>query len=196
MTVFITSDIHLNHRNILQYCPHRGGPEVTDENVDKMNEMIIRNWNSMITPNDEVFILGDVAMGRIDKAPDLIRRLNGIKYLVRGNHDKTLTRVNEDGTRYSDDLFVWVRDYFEYTHKVDGKKYSMSMSHFPFASWNGMNRSSIHFHGHTHGSPTGVTGRTMDVGMDTNGMFPYTMDEAVRRMAKIEVMRDHHSEEK
>jgi calcineurin-like phosphoesterase family protein len=192
MKTFITSDIHLNHLNILTYCPHRGGPDTNWEKVAEMNEMIIRNWNSVVSPGDEVYILGDVAMGQIEKAPALIARLNGKKYLVKGNHDKTLTKKQADGTRFSDGLFEWVDSVHEMSFSIDGKKHMLFMSHYPHASWNGMNKGSIMLHGHLHGSPCDVTGRIKDVGMDTNNMFPYLLEDVVREMLKIDIIRDHH----
>lgn len=189
---FVTSDIHLNHLNIITYCPHRGGPETNWEKVALMNELIIGNWNLTIKPEDEVYILGDVAMGQIHLAPDLIRRLNGKKYLVKGNHDKSLTKTQADGTRYSDGLFEWVKDTHEMAFAVDGKKTMLFMSHYPHAAWNGMNQGAIMLHGHLHGSKCDVTGRIMDVGMDTNNLFPYTMEEVVRKMLTIDIIRDHH----
>ena len=192
MTTYIASDLHINHRNILSYCPHRGGPEITDENVAKMNEMIITNWNSVVGTNDEVYILGDVAMGQIHLAPPLIRQLNGKKYLVRGNHDKTLTkRVN--GKSLADDLFEWVKDYHEmFVEVAPHTKQMVVMSHFPMASWNGMNNGSVMLHGHLHGSPCAVTGRIYDVGIDTNNMTPYNMVNLLNEVRKIDVIRDHH----
>jgi calcineurin-like phosphoesterase family protein len=190
--VFITSDVHFNHLRILQYCPHRGGPETNWDKVALMNELIIKNWNSVVFPDDEVYILGDVAMGQIEKAPALISRLNGTKYLVKGNHDKTLTKEQPDGSRYSDGLFEWVKEVHEMSFAVDGKKHMLFMSHYPHASWNGMNKGAIMLHGHLHGGKCEVTGRIMDVGMDTNNLSPYTLDEVVRKMLTVNVIRDHH----
>jgi len=192
MTTFVASDIHFNHLNILKYCPHRGGPDTDWDKVAKMNELIISNWNSLVKPEDDIFIIGDVAMGQIEKAPALISRLNGLKYLIKGNHDKTLTKKQADGTRYSDGLFASVHDYLETFHKVDGKKHFLCMSHFPMSHWNGMNQGSMMIHGHLHGSPSGLTGRIKDVGIDTNNLFPYVLDDVVRELLKIEVIRDHH----
>jgi len=196
MTVFVTSDLHFNHLRILQYCPHRGGPEADWDRVAKMNELIIRNFNESVCPDDETFFLGDVAMGQIEKAPALISRLNGRKYLVKGNHDKTLCKGRDDnyGHSYADSLFHWVKDYHEefYATLYDGKKIMICMSHYPMHSWNGMGHGSLMLHGHLHGSKCDITGRIKDVGMDTNNLYPYLMDEVVKQLLKIEVPRSHH----
>ena len=163
--------------------------------VSVMNEKIIKNWNSVVEPTDEVYILGDVAMGQIEKAPALICRLNGRKHLIKGNHDKSLTKVRENLTSVSDGLFETIQDVLEMSYKTDtGKKVSLFMSHYPHASWPWMSNGSIHFHGHLHGSAHEVTGRIFDVGIDTNNLFPYRLDDVVNRMLKIEVMRSHHND--
>ena len=54
-----TSDLHLSHANIIDFCnrPY--------DSVDEMNEDIIRIWNETVSNDDEVWVLGDLAMGRI-----------------------------------------------------------------------------------------------------------------------------------
>jgi calcineurin-like phosphoesterase family protein len=200
MTTFIASDIHLNHLRILQYCPERRLDQPLPEAVEDqwkmvavMNEKIISNWNEVIGVDDEVYVLGDVAMGLIEKAPALIQRLNGKKYLVKGNHDKTLTK-SRDGKSLADDLFVWVKDYHEMFYSYEGKKHNIVMSHFPMSHFNLMNQGGIMLHGHLHGNPSGLTGRIFDVGIDTNNLYPYLMDEVVQRMLQIDVIRDHHND--
>ena len=204
MTKWITSDIHLSHKRILTYCKNRVCPEfrgdinIAIENedeteikslVDWMNEKIIANWNSVVEPGDDVYILGDVSMGIIANAPPLIRRLNGKKYLVAGNHDKTLIKLIEKTPEYHD-LFVWIKDYAEMSHTVDGIKHRICMLHYPMKFWNGSGNSSIHFHGHCHGSPTGIDGKILDVGMDTNNLYPYLLDTAINLV--IQNSNSHH----
>lgn len=195
MTVWITSDIHFNHRNILSYCPHRGGPEVSDANVFAMNEMIIRNWNELVKPIDAVIILGDVAMGQIDHAPECIRRLNGNMMLIKGNHDATLVKRIDRGDLGFGGLFLGgVYSYYEMSYKTEDthRKVLLNMSHYPFHSWNGMSKGTMMLHGHLHGTPHGIKGRIKDVGMDTNNLRPYKLDNIVNELLSIDVMRDHH----
>lgn len=196
MTTWIASDIHMNHLNILKYCPHRwvnndGYSTPTLDDVSAMNEKIISNWNSCVKQDDDVYILGDVCMGQIVKAPSLIRRLNGLKYLVKGNHDKTLHKMILSDPSVSD-LFVWVKDVNEFYYGPSKNKILIFMSHYPHAAWPEMNRGSIHLHGHLHGSPSGVTGRIKDVGIDCNNLFPQKLDDVIQNMLKIDVIRNHH----
>jgi calcineurin-like phosphoesterase family protein len=188
MTKFVTSDIHFNHKNIVIYQPNRGTLD-----IPTMNENIIRAWNEDVQPEDEVFILGDVAMGRIELAPALIRRLNGTKHLILGNHDKSLKKLMDQDPEVRG-MFGIVEHYHEMMHSVDGKKYSLCMMHFPIAHWAYASNGTMMLHGHLHGHPSGQAGRIKDVGMDTNHMRVYKLDDVVRELAKVEVKGSHHGD--
>ena len=56
-----------------------------------MNHIMIQRWNEVVKPGDVVYHLGDFAFFKkrdIDKVKELLQTLNGVKYLVIGNHDK------------------------------------------------------------------------------------------------------------
>lgn len=93
---FFTSDTHFQHGNIIKYCdrPWKSGAKdangdliVTEKDIAEMDEAIVANWNSVIRPDDVVWHLGDFALGNRNNIPDFVRRLNGRKHLVLGNHD-------------------------------------------------------------------------------------------------------------
>lgn len=81
MAVFVTSDTHFYHENIIKY------DNLPFLYADDMNDAIVTQWNSVVNPDDEVWILGDVFFCDKDKAKAIMDRLNGHKYLVYGNHD-------------------------------------------------------------------------------------------------------------
>lgn len=82
MDTYFTSDLHFGHENIIKYC------ERPFNSVEHMNEVLIANWNAIVNPTDEVWVLGDLAMGRIDETLPLVARLNGHLILLTGNHDR------------------------------------------------------------------------------------------------------------
>jgi calcineurin-like phosphoesterase family protein len=85
--VFVTSDLHFSHENIIKYCNR------PFKNADQMNSQLIKNWNSVVTQNDEVYVLGDLTMmgkDQFTKTQALVHKLNGKKIFVYGNHDKYL----------------------------------------------------------------------------------------------------------
>jgi calcineurin-like phosphoesterase family protein len=181
---WVTSDIHFGHVNIIKYQPEQRGHF---NDVFQMNEEIVRRWNSTIGTEDHTFILGDVAMGDVTKAPGYLARMNGFKTLVLGNHDRSLMKL--DGIK---EHFVAVHDYLCF---APTKGTALVMMHYPISSWDGKNNGAVHLHGHLHGSPSGLKGRVFDVGMDTNDLYPYAMDDVVSMMKKVQLSDfDHHGD--
>jgi len=79
--VFVISDTHLGHTNILKYEPEHRPFDTIEEHDEKLIEL----WNKRVEPQDIVWHLGDVALKR--SALHVVSRLNGEKRLVMGNHD-------------------------------------------------------------------------------------------------------------
>lgn len=82
--IWIISDTHFGHENIIQYC---GRPFA---NADLMGECILDNWNSIVSDDDIIYHLGDVYLG---STPSLLFNLKGRKRLVLGNHDNGKDQV-------------------------------------------------------------------------------------------------------
>ena len=179
---YITSDLHFGHTNIMKFCPVTRARFRND--VAYMNEAMIKEWNDMVCPEDTVYILGDVAFLPADKAAEIMRRLNGTKILVEGNHDRKLLK-DEDFRS----CFAEVHKYLDINH--NGQK--IIMSHFPFLEWDQMHRGSLHFFGHLHGGVTNQEKyRCMDVGMDATGLIVMELDDAIAKIANNEIKRHHH----
>ena len=87
--IWVTSDSHWNHVNILKFTDSNTGKLVRPEfkDVTDMNETMIRNWNSVVKPGDKVYHLGDVFFGDKEWFKRMWPRLNGSKRLIIGNHD-------------------------------------------------------------------------------------------------------------
>ena len=80
--VFVTSDTHYWHHNVLKFEPEAR----PFSSVEEMNEVLVDRWNAVVTKRDLVWHLGDVCFGRIENL-EILSRLNGQKKLVLGNHD-------------------------------------------------------------------------------------------------------------
>ena len=80
--IWTISDTHFSHYNMVHKFKTR--PFST---VEEMDEVLIENWNKTVKPGDKVYHLGDFAFGHKDKHPSLVKRLNGNKRLIVGNHD-------------------------------------------------------------------------------------------------------------
>ena len=61
--IFVTSDTHLCHENIIKFTDSSGNRIRPFNNIWEMNETILQHWNSVVKPNDIVWHLGDVFMG-------------------------------------------------------------------------------------------------------------------------------------
>ena len=84
MKVFLTSDHHFFHTNIIKYCERPFNDAV------HMNSEMFTRWNETINPEDIVIYVGDLSAGLGEKKQELfnlVQNLNGKKFLIRGNHD-------------------------------------------------------------------------------------------------------------
>lgn len=106
---WFTSDLHFGHVNILTYTPQRRaylGLSDTDTVVE-MNEAIVDLWNTQVAPDDTVWVVGDVAMGKVHENILYVQRLNGTKHLFLGNHD----RPHPIATSNTDKREAWAQEY-------------------------------------------------------------------------------------
>lgn len=161
--IWVTADTHFNHANVIKYCnrPYK--------DVDEMNQSLIQNWNSLVTPNDEVYHLGDFCFGD----PTLILpQLNGDIFLVPGNHDTPLIKYLKKNLNTK----IKVLDSI-YEFRYPLLQLPVVMCHYPLHSWNRKSYGSIHVHGHTHGAlASSSVSHRYDVGVDTNSYSPISID--------------------
>jgi len=97
MAVLFIGDTHFGDDAIRRY---ENRPFAT---VEQMNEFQIEQWNRMASKHDEVCVVGD--FGDPGIAAQILRELNGTKYLIKGNHD------TESNKFYRDAGFSEVYDY-------------------------------------------------------------------------------------
>jgi calcineurin-like phosphoesterase family protein len=150
MNIWITSDLHFDHANIITYSnrPYHY--------VKEMNDELISNWNFLVEPEDTVYFLGDFSMGKhtLERDRDLFLSLNGTKYMVLGNHDFNFKSTNESGgiakIKREHAVAYWRSVGFiqVYDYPIVLEKYWI-LSHAPI---DGINKTQIfaNIHGHTH----------------------------------------------
>lgn len=88
--VFSISDNHWGHTNIIKYCNR------PFSSVEEMNEVMISKWNSVVSDTDIIIHVGDFALCKKEEIIEIGKRLNGIKYLVLGNHDRAKIDVYKE----------------------------------------------------------------------------------------------------
>ena len=168
--IWLTADQHFCHSNILKLSGRPWG------SIVEMNEALIGLWNGCVSEDDEVYILGDfMYKGTEKQANEILFRLNGRKYLIRGNHEKYLEFPD-----FNVGAFEWVKDY----HVLSYKDARFVFFHYPILEWAHYFRKSIHCYGHVHGNAIrGEVGavdalgnRAFDVGVDTNNYCPVSID--------------------
>lgn len=80
--IFIISDTHFFHTNIIKYCNR------PFKDAAQMNIELIQKWNSVVGTDDIVYHLGDFAFGNINNVKSIVSQLHGRIKLIKGNHDK------------------------------------------------------------------------------------------------------------
>lgn len=175
--IWFTADTHWNHESILKTRP-------AFKTLAEMNERLVENWNAVVRKGDRVYHLGDFALGRPEAAKQILDRLLGQIYLIRGNHDNAATHKVCAGR------FIWIRDYEFLTYSEQG----MALCHYAFKTWNKAHYGSWNLHGHSHGSlKIDPNACQLDVGVDCNNWTPINFETIKQKMAsKRFVPVDHH----
>lgn len=193
--IYCTSDCHFNHKNILSYEPQTRPFATTEE----MNETIISNWNSVVTAEDEVWVLGDFFMGQLTAIDPILDRLNGKIHLVRGNHDqKNRIKIYEaHGIDIHDIAYIQYKGrYFVLCHFPNENKEFIRMIIED-------NSEVVWLYGHVHSkAPKGYVNGTYHVGVDTNNLTPISIQQIWEECWPKEIMtpeviayKEAHSQE-
>lgn len=85
--IWVISDTHFNHANIMNFTDFSGNKVRDFASVEEMNETMIERWNEVVKPSDKIYHLGDVFFGPKSWIEANWHRLNGKKRLIVGNHD-------------------------------------------------------------------------------------------------------------
>lgn len=171
--IFLTSDWHFGHDKEFLYVP-RGFAA-----IEEHNEQLIKNHNSIVNEDDDVYVLGDMVMGdhsNIEK----IRQLKGRIHLIRGNHD-TDARMK----KYAElDNIVEICEgkFMRY------KKYFLFLSHFPSITDNvekeTLREATLNLFGHTHQESHfyGDNPYMYNVGIDAHNGYLILLDDILTEM--------------
>jgi calcineurin-like phosphoesterase family protein len=162
MQVYFTSDHHFGHSGA------RSLYRRPFASVAEMDQQMVVRWNSIISPKDEVWHLGDFAVRQArERVSSLLSELHGQKHLIAGNNDDAA--VTECAGWKS------VQSYAELT--VDGTR--LILCHYPFRTWRDMGRGSLNLHGHSHGRLKPQP-RQFDVGVDARAFCPVRLLDLIK----------------
>lgn len=171
--IYFTSDLHLGHNQPFVY-EARGFPSIGEH-----DEIIIQNWNNIITAEDDVYILGDLMLNDNEHGLECLRRLNGHLHFVIGNHDTPARIKLYEVTGLINEGYATVIKY---------RKYYFYLSHYPTVTTNGkvesLHQVTLNLSGHTH-SPQRFYDEIpflFNVALDANYNTPISLDEIIELM--------------
>lgn len=210
---FFTSDPHYQHKNVIKYCKrpftsnldklkdltfvHPNALNVAvEKDVIEMNEALIANWNSVVTPQDEVIVVGDFSLS-FRPVELYTHRLNGRKILVAGNHDmchpsckkaKTLEQQKKWADKYIH--YGWVEVHLKLELDLPGIG-MVNVSHLPYKGGGDSGAEERHekhrldndgrwlICGHVHESWK-IKDKQLNVGVDVWNYKPISEEEVIR----------------
>lgn len=179
---YFSSDEHFAHSNILKYDKR---PFAT---IEEHDEALIENWNKVVKPNDTIYYLGDFCFGRPEYAEACMKRLNGKKFFIWGNHDKHIVPIYK---KYG--------EYLGMKAIVNVYGQEITLDHFSARIWNRCHHGAWMLFGHSHDNLEHLPhGKSMDVGVPSAyrilGEYrPFSFDEIKEIMDAREIAAlDHH----
>jgi len=175
MSIFFTADTHFGHDSIRHHCFR------PFDSTHEMNVAMTRNWNSIVSGKDEVYILGDFAWKNHTR---YLQALNGHKILIIGSHDHMKQLSLKDfsdvvGSNHRPGILE---------KKIDDQY--VVMSHYAMESWPRSHYNSWHLHGHSHGRlRSNPHYLRLDVGVDNWSFYPVAWETVSALMQKQEELR-------
>lgn len=168
--VFFTSDTHFGHSKLLTFY------KTPFSSIEERDNLIIKNWNSVIEKEDVVFHMGDFSVACPTKRlVSIIYSLNGRIYLCEGSHDKDSIR---EGRR----IFSGISD--TYYLKYCGAE--IFMSHFNHKVWPKSHYNSWQIHGHSHNGLdlyNEKEGKILDACIDGSNYTPLSFEQVASIMS-------------
>lgn len=127
---YIISDLHLGHKNIIDYCNR------PFKNVEEMDDTICKNiLSTPYTFSDTLFVLGDVGFWNKDKFVRFFSKIKAKKFLILGNHDRKNKNIWLDIFDFVSEYPICVNKWFWLSHEPMYLNVSM-----PY----------VNIHGHLH----------------------------------------------
>lgn len=174
--IWLTSDTHFGHDKNFIWQP-RGYNSVYESDKD-----LIKKWNEVVGPEDDIYHLGDVMLGDNEYGLSCVKQLKGNIHLVRGNHD-TDARMKLYNQCYNI-VEITEGQFLKY------KKYHFFLSHYPCLTSNfdgdkPLKTRTISLCGHYHSSDPYVDfdkGLIYHVEVDGNNGCPWDLDTIIENI--------------
>lgn len=171
--IYLTSDLHLGHDREFIWGS-RGYESITEMNLD-----YVIKWNTTVSDDDDIYILGDLMLG--DKSNiKYLEQLKGKIHIVLGNHD---TSTREEMYRELPNVVE-----VECAIRLNYKKYHFFMTHYPCMTGNlekeSLKQMTLNLYGHTHQATNFYEDRPYmyHVGVDSHNGYPVLLDDIIFEM--------------
>ena len=164
-TVWFTSDLHISHEKVAAIRGFRF-PSEHDETIRK-------NWLNQVEKDDQVWVLGDLAVHGYHAALEFLTDLPGRKHLILGNHDAAHP-MHRNAHRFQSRYFSVFDSVQTFARRrINGGE--VLLSHFPYdtdhtevvryTQYRLRDEGKWLLHGHTHGKER-RHGHQIHVGLD------------------------------
>lgn len=173
--IYFSSDLHFQHNKDFIYEP-RGF-----SSINEMNDAIIENFNNIIAPNDDLYLLGDIFLGGpngINTGIELFNQLPGKIHLIWGNHD---TDNRKEALLQCHNVV----EVIGYAIILKYNKYHLYLSHFPTVTTNFddyqklLKQRILCLAGHTHSKEKFESCGSYNVAVDAHNCYPVSIDEII-----------------
>ena len=172
--IWFTSDLHLCHNR--EFIWKKRG----FDNIDEMNKAIVHNWNSIVGPDDTVYVLGDVMLKNPEEGIELLKSLHGHIKIVLGNHD-----TDEREALYKTCQNV---ESVSLAERINYKGYRFFCTHYPCNTANlekeSLKKCILNLYGHTHQKSNFYEDipYMYHVGVDSHNCTPVSIDDIIEEM--------------
>lgn len=134
MSVWFSSDQHFQHDNIIKF----GRGEGRFNSINHHDMVLQKNWFNSVADDDEIYILGDSAMGDSTKSLSYFQYLPGIKFFIPGNHDhifsgNSANHVQRWWKTYEDAGLIILPEVHHMMIDTTEGSQEVILSHFPYA---------------------------------------------------------------
>lgn len=142
--IFFTSDLHFGHSNVINFDNR------PFDDVDTMNDTIIKNWNDKIPKDGIVFFMGDFSFKSLKQTQKIFEQLNGQIHWINGNHDRWKVISKIEGIKSIQNMLdLKVLDSDVVDTRFNGRQ-SITLCHYPILVWDKHHHGAWHLHGHCH----------------------------------------------
>ena len=151
--------------------------------TQEMDNFILDNWESRVTNNDHVYILGDLFDRNFQNPESYFPRMLGQKHLILGNHDPDWISLVDPALM--DSCFLEIKNML----LIERINCYLTLCHYPMLEWYNSNRDAtsylIHAHIHTRRNRPSFAyiqqylPRALNCCPEINHYYPVTLEELI-----------------